>query len=120
MLALFGITNYAVREGARIRDNQEEISRFASQMFSINLITTTISYVILFLIVSLSQKFQPYSTLILIQSLCLMMNLIGQDWLNTVFEDFLYITLRYIVLQVFALGAILLLSEQNMILLSIV
>ena len=106
LLALFGITNYAVREGARIRDNQEEISRFASQMFSINLITTTISYVILFLIVSLSQKFQPYSTLILIQSLCLMMNLIGQDWLNTVFEDFLYITLRYIVLQVFALGAI--------------
>lgn len=106
LFALFGITNYGIREGARIREDREAISQFASQMFSVNLITTIISYIILFITISLSQKFHSYSTLIIVQSSCLIMNLLGQDWLNTVFEDFLYITLRYIVIQVIALLAI--------------
>ena len=36
LLAALGIYTYAIREGAKIRDNQKSINQFCSQVFSIN------------------------------------------------------------------------------------
>lgn len=36
LIAGLGISTYSVREGAKYRDNKEEMGRFASQIFSIN------------------------------------------------------------------------------------
>ena len=44
MFAALGISTYAVREGARIRDDREKFSKFAKEMININLCTTLISY----------------------------------------------------------------------------
>ena len=44
LIASLGITNYAIREGARIRDDRKKFEEFSSQMFSINLISTFIGY----------------------------------------------------------------------------
>ena len=38
LLAGLGINTYAIREGARYRNNKEDISEFCSEVFSINLI----------------------------------------------------------------------------------
>ena len=43
MFAALGISTYAVREGARIRDDKEKFSKFAKEMLNINLCPTVIS-----------------------------------------------------------------------------
>ena len=42
MFAALGISTYAVREGARIRDDKEKFSKFSREMLNINLCTTFI------------------------------------------------------------------------------
>ena len=49
LLAGLGITNYAIREGARIRDDKKNFSAFVNEVFTINVVTTLISYAALFL-----------------------------------------------------------------------
>lgn len=106
LLAVFGLTNFAVREGARIRENSKEFTNLASQLFSFNLLTTGLAYALLFLVTILSPKLNVYFTLIMVQSLCILLTTIGLDWVNTVYEDYLYITIRYLVIQILALIAI--------------
>ena len=47
LIAALGITNYAVREGAKLRDIRKEFSQFASQIFTINLVSTLVAYIFL-------------------------------------------------------------------------
>ena len=44
LIAGLGISRYAVREGAKIREDKLQFSKFASRIFSINLCSTLISY----------------------------------------------------------------------------
>ena len=53
LFAALGISTYAVREGARIRDDREEFNKFAKEMLNINLVTTFLSYVLLFVFLCL-------------------------------------------------------------------
>lgn len=99
----FGINNYAVREGARIRDDTDAITNFASDLFLINCFTVILALVLLFLACFFSPKLYSYKVLIIIQSFCVILNLVGMEWVNIVYEDFLYTTIRYIVIQIIAL-----------------
>lgn len=47
LMASLGISTYAVREGARIRDDKEKFNKFAKEILNINLCTTLISYILL-------------------------------------------------------------------------
>ena len=44
LFAGLGISSYAVREGSRYVNDREKLSAFASEMFSINMITTALTY----------------------------------------------------------------------------
>ena len=44
--------------------------------------------------------------MIAVQSLSIILTTIGMDWVNTIYEDFLYITIRYAIIQVLALIAV--------------
>lgn len=103
LIAGLGISTYAVREGARIRDDIDKLNLFASEMFSINLISSILSYVGLILIVFMVPKFHSYTFLIAIQSLSIFGNLIGVLWLFTIVEDYSYITIRSLMVHVLAL-----------------
>ena len=48
LFAGLGISRYAGREGARKREDREEFSIFASQMFTVNVISTLLVYIILY------------------------------------------------------------------------
>ena len=103
LIAGLGISSYAIREGARIRNNQIEINRFASQMFTINVISTFFSSVCLVAFFILWPHNHSLVLLLLVQSLQIIATTLGMDWINNVYEDFLYITVRYIVFQCLAL-----------------
>lgn len=99
LIAGLGIYSYAVRNGSRIRDEKELFAKFANEVFSINILSTIVAYVLLFCIIFFWPSLEAYKVLILILSLNIFMTTLGTDWINIVYEDFLYITVRYIVCQ---------------------
>ena len=103
LLAALGINTYAIREGAKIRDNKRKITKFASQIFSINIFSVIISYVFLLIVLIVSSKIRSYAPYILLLSVTMILSAIGTDWINSIYEDFAYITIRYIIMQFLAL-----------------
>lgn len=111
LLAGLGITNYAIREGARVRDDKK-IEKFSNEVFTINIYSTVISYIILFIFLAFSARLYDYRTLILIQSAAILLTTVGTDWVNSIYEDYLYITIRYLVMQCIALVCLFLFVKQ--------
>lgn len=103
LLAGLGITTYAVREGSKFRDNKEKLDEFVSQVFSINLIATIISYFLLFLCIFNIPKLQEYRTIILILSSEILFTTLGMGWIYNIFEEYVYITIRTIAFQIISL-----------------
>lgn len=103
LIAGLGITNYAIREGALIRFDREKLNHFCNQVFSINIISTFFSYVILGGIVFLIPHYKEYKILLAIQGASVIFTTIGTDWVNSIEEDYVYLTIRYIILHIFSL-----------------
>ena len=81
LISAFGISSYAIREGARLRNFREQENVFVNQMFTIGMITTLLSYVIMIVLCGM-RNIEPYKYLIYIQSLSLIGNAVGIEWLN--------------------------------------
>ena len=103
LLAGLGINAYAVREATEYRYNKRKFNRFADQIFTINLISSGISYFFLILFIIYIPKFQNSSVLLLILSLQIIFRTIGVDWIYTIYEEYLYITVRSILFQIVSL-----------------
>lgn len=101
LLAGLGISTYAIREGARYRDDDEKMSLFASEVFSINFISTVLSYLILGVCILLVPRFNQYSSIMV--ALSIMFTLIGSEWIFQIYEDYKYITIRGILFQFISL-----------------
>lgn len=103
LIATLGITTHAIRECAAVKENKEQLSNVASQLFSISFITTVFSYVILFITLIFFKSLESYRTLIIIESMMIIFTTLGADWLNSAMEDFKYITLRTSTFQLISL-----------------
>ncbi len=103
LIATLGITTYAIRECSAVRDDKEKLSNTASQIFSINIVTTIMSYLALAGALAFYEKLENYRLLIAVQSLTIMATTLGADWLNSAMEDFKFITIRTISFQVISL-----------------
>ncbi|MST87427.1 flippase [Lactobacillus porci] len=103
LLAGLGIATYAVREGAKLRNDRNEISAFASQVFSINILSTVVSYILLFLCVLIFPKVQSYSACIYIFSIQIFFTTLGTEWIYSIFEEYTYITIRSIVFKILSI-----------------
>lgn len=107
VIAGLGISAYATRELAKVRENKTKVNEIASELFSINIISMAVSYVGLIIIAFLGPGLQDYRILIFIQSLVIFFSTVGVDWVNIVYEDYIYITIRTIAVQLLALLLIL-------------
>lgn len=103
LIAALGISTYAIREGAKYRDNTKKITQFASEVFTINIWSTVIAYILLFLSLIIFQKLRNYSLCILIFSLQIFFTTIGTEWIYQIYEDYTYITIRSIILQILSI-----------------
>ncbi len=103
MIASLGITTYAIRECSSVRDDKMILGKKASEIFSINICTTVVSYILLAVSLLLFQRLDSYRILIIIQSTSILFTTLGADWLNSAMEDFKYITLRTIAFQIISL-----------------
>lgn len=104
LIAGLGINTYAVREGAKYRDNKQLINPFINQMLTINVVSAFVSYVLLFICLIAFSKLHSYFLCILIYSIQIGFSVISVDWVFTIYEDFVYITIRNIIFQLFSIG----------------
>lgn len=111
LLAGLGISNYAVREGARIRDNQKAINKFCTEIVLINIISTVVSYIGVFMLLQIP-SFKSYRGLLLLFSSTILFSVIGINWLFNIYEEFVYITIRTVIFQIISL-VILFLCVRN-------
>ncbi len=102
LIAALGIPNYAIREGTLLRDEESKLKQFINQVFTINCISMVLSFILLVGTVLVVPKLHGYILAIAVLSTQLLLNTIGVDWVNTILEDYLYLTIRYILFQVAA------------------
>lgn len=103
LIAGLGISTYSVREGAKYRDNKEEMSKFASQIFSINIFSTVFAYILLIGSLLIFSNLKIYVTSILIFSLQIFFTTIGTEWIYIIYEDYAYITVRSIIFKIISI-----------------
>ena len=103
LLSGLGIANYAIRDGAAFRENKSELNRFANEMFTINMLSTVISYALLIAVMLVFPGMKAYWTLLVILSFQVILKTLGIDWIYSIYEDYLYITVRGIAFQVLSL-----------------
>lgn len=103
LIAGLGIATYAVREGTKYRDNNKKINTFASQIFTINIISTTIAYILLIGSLIIFKNLNNYVSCILIFGLQILFTTIGTEWIYTIYEDYQYITVRSILFKIISI-----------------
>lgn len=100
VFAALGIPAYMVRGGAKVRKNRAEINKMATEVFTISIVTMLISLAGIGIFMLLFPRLRAESILIGILSLNILFSVLGRDWINTIYEDYFYITLRYIAFKV--------------------
>ncbi|GMM20699.1 flippase [Lactobacillus amylovorus subsp. amylovorus] len=112
LIAGLGIATYAVREGAKYRNNNEKINEFASQVFSLNIISTIVAYILLFISLIIFKNLYNYISCILIFSLQILFTTLGTEWIYTIYEDYAYITIRSIIFKIISIILLFLLVKK--------
>lgn len=103
LIAGLGIANYATREGAMLRRNKSDINRFVREIFTINIISTIVAYGLLITIYFLCPKLHSYFDFLAIESITILGTTLGINWLYSIYEDYIYITLRTFLFQLISL-----------------
>ncbi|HGL1654065.1 TPA: oligosaccharide flippase family protein [Streptococcus pneumoniae] len=102
LIAIFGINVYAVREGAKYRDDKKLLGKFVTEMLLVSICTAMISFSLL-TVSLLLPALSEYRSLILIFSITIIFNVVGMEWFFQLMEDYQYITLRAIIFQILSL-----------------
>ncbi|MDO4808535.1 MAG: flippase [Eubacteriales bacterium] len=113
LIAALGINEYAVREGAAYRNDRTKMSKFANQIFSLQLLSTAVSYILLFLFILFWKTDPEYKHIIMIQSVGIILTTIGVDWIYVIYEDYLYTTIRSFIVQIVSISLIFLLVKHT-------
>lgn len=113
LIAGLGVSTYAVREGAKYRNNKKKMGEFSSEVFSINIIATIVAYVLLFFSLIIFKNLNNYISCILIFSIQILFTTIGTEWIYTINEDYTYITIRSIVVKILSVVLLFLLVRKS-------
>ena len=103
LIASLGISTYAIRECSKVKDNQEELNKTTSQIYSINIISTLFSYLVFAITLFTASPLYNYRELLCIQSIIILFTTLGADWINSAMEDFKYIAVRTVGMQLISL-----------------
>ena len=100
LLAQLGIPTYGIRACAKVRENEEKLSKTVQEILVINLFMCVISYVLFFIILYFVPRFQDERTLLIITSGSILFTTLGVEWF---FKNFLEIGKRSYIKRVIAL-----------------
>ena len=103
MFASLGIPNYGIRACARVRDDKVKLSRTAQELIIINLVTSAITYAAFFASLFFVERFEQDKTLLMINSVSILLNTLGVTWLYSALEQYSYITGRNILCKLISI-----------------
>lgn len=99
LIAGLGINSYAIRELAKAKNDIKQFTKITKELILLNIISTIIAYLLLFIALLFSKKLIQYKQLIIISSIKILLTTFGIEWLYKASEDFEYITKRTIFFQ---------------------
>ncbi|RAW51263.1 oligosaccharide flippase family protein [Faecalibacterium prausnitzii] len=102
-LAALGLPSYGVREFAKVRENSERKDTLFTELFIINLISTTISIVAYAALLIWNSGFNNEWTLYICCGLTILFNYLNIDWIYQGLEEYGYITGRSIAIKIVSL-----------------
>ena len=103
LAASLGIFSYAAREAVRVRDDKHALNKIFREILTINLISTAVSYILLFFALVFVSKFSEYRVLLIVCATKILFTTIGVDWIFNVHEEYRYVTVRSIIFQIISL-----------------
>lgn len=92
MFASLGIPTYGIRTCAKVRDDKEELSNTVQELMIINTVTMALTYIAFLILVFLVPQFAEEKTLLFINSISMVLNVIGVTWFYNAIEQYAYIT----------------------------
>lgn len=92
MFASLGIPTYGIRTCAKVRDDKEELSNTVQELMIINTVTMVLTYLAFLILVFLVPQFAEEKTLLFINSISMVLNVIGVTWFYNAIEQYAYIT----------------------------
>lgn len=93
VLAQLGTPTYGIRECAKVRDNKIELSNTVHEILLINILTSIISYTLLFACVATIPQLKNDKVLFLVMSITTIAQIIGVDWLYSGLEMYDYLAI---------------------------
>ncbi len=113
IIAALGISGYAIRGVAKLRDKKLELQSFVKEVLTINFISTIVAYFFLALGLALIGTIRDHAIVIIVCSSSILFSTIGMEWLYTGLEEFKYITIRSIAFQGISLVLLFLLVRDE-------
>lgn len=103
LLTALGIPSYGIREVGKVRGNKDELSKLVLELLFIVMITSTIGYIIVAVLIFNVKEVKANYLLFLILSIDVLFSNIGVDWFYQGIENQIYITKRFIFMRLIGL-----------------
>lgn len=103
MFASLGVPTYGIRACAKVRDDRELLSKTVQELMIINAISTLCIYLVFLWMVFFVPQFAEDRTLLMINSISMVLNVIGVTWFYSAIEQYAYITTCSIVFKLISI-----------------
>lgn len=103
MFASLGIPTYGIRACAKVRDDRDKLSKTVQELMIINTVTMCITYGVFLILLRLVPQFYAEKELFLINSISMVLNVIGVAWFYNAIEQYAYITTVSIICKVISI-----------------
>lgn len=99
MIASLGISTYGIRAVAKVRNDENKLSKVVQELVIINLVMTIIVIALIFIMSLIIPKFRSDYNLLWINCISVVSNVVGMNWLYSGLEQYGYITKRSILFK---------------------
>ncbi|HEL1758419.1 TPA: flippase [Streptococcus suis] len=113
MIGMLGVPVYGIRACAKVRNDKKLLSKTVFEIFILNSITMLLSLLLYFITIVSLPRLSELKTLFYINSLTLILNLFGFDWLYKALEEYEFITKRTVLIKCFALILLFFLVKES-------
>lgn len=117
-LAALGLPSYGVREFAKFRENKCERNKLFTELFFLNIISTTLAVTGFFILVAINTGFHGEWALYSACGVAIVFNYLNIDWMYMGLEEYGYITARSLLIKAVSLVILFLVvkTEQDYVL----
>lgn len=100
LLSSLGISDYAIRECAPIREDKAKVNNLINRLFSFNVITSLITFSLLFILIGFVNFSNIEKTVLFIYGIRVLFSAFDLSWAYKIFEDYLFIAICRTIVEV--------------------